>query len=342
VPDSRNEQAQRADFAGAILSVAGLGLVVWAITEAPANGWSSARVLLSGTIGLLMVASFVWWEHRSTHPMLHLGFFRDRAFSGAVGSVGFVMFGLFGALFVLTQYLQFALGYTPLEAGVRALPAAGAIAVVAPMAAQLVARAGTRITITIALCVISGGLWLLSRTATGSTYGDVVLGMVLLGVGAGLAIPSATASVMGSLPQRHTGVGGGTNGTFIQVGGALGVAVIGSLLITRYQDKLTGVVPGTMPATVRDNVLGSIGGAQEVAVHLGGPAGQALSQAARSAFIDGMRIGLATAAVVALVAAVIALVALPPRSRAGSRGSSNEIAKEGGFDAGSHYYPHVA
>ena len=132
-------------------------------------------------MGLLVLTAFVVWEHRSTHPMLQLRFFRRRAFSGAVTSIGFVMFGLFGTLFVLTQYLQFVLGYTPLQAGIRALPAAGAIAVVAPMSAALVARAGTRVTITSALCVISAGLWLLSRTTTGSTYGDIVVGMVLLG-----------------------------------------------------------------------------------------------------------------------------------------------------------------
>ncbi len=238
VPDSRNEHAKPADVVGATLSVVGLVLLVWAIIEAPSQGWSAVRVLFSGGLGLLVLAAFVLWEHHSSHPMLELRFFRRRAFSGAVISVAFAMFGLFGALFVLTQYLQFVLGYTPLEAGLRALPAAGAIAVVAPLSAVVVARTGTRATISSALCIISGGLWLLSRTTTGSTYSDIVVGMVLLGVGAGLAIPSATGSVMGTLPRQHTGVGAGTNGTFLQVGGALGVAVVGSLLITRYQDLL--------------------------------------------------------------------------------------------------------
>jgi len=329
VPESRNDQAQGVDFGGAALCVAGLGLVVWAIIEAPSHGWSSTRVTVSGVTGLVLLAGFVGWERRSTHPMLHLEFFRRRAFSGAVASVGFVMFGLFGAMFVLTQYLQFALGYTPLQAGIRALPAAGAIAVVAPLAAQLVIRAGTRITITVALCFVSSGLWLLSRTTTASTYGDIVLAMVLLGVGAGLAIPSATASVMGSLPQRHTGVGGGTNGTFIQVGGALGIAVIGSLLITRYQDKLAGALPPTLPSRVRGDALGSIGGAQQVAARLGAAGGRELSHVARSAFIDGMTTGLAAAAVVTLVAAGVALLALPPRRHEAASPPGNDRAGAG-------------
>ena len=327
VPDSRNERAKRADLVGATLSVAGLGLLVWAIIEAPVHGWwSSARVFVSGVAGVLVLTGFVLWERRSRHPMLELGFFGRRAFSGAVTSVGFVMFGLFGTLFVLTQYLQFILGYTPLQAGIRALPAAGAIAVVAPLSTVLVARAGTRVTITSALCFISGGLWLLSRTTTASTYRDVVVGMVLLGVGAGLAIPSATGSVMGSLPQQHTGVGAGTNGTFLQVGGALGVAVIGSLLITRYQDQVANVAPPHLPQAVRETALGSIGGAQHVAAQLGGVAGQALDQAARSAFIDGMSVGLTAGTAVAAAAAVTALVALPAKSRHSSRPSSNRNA----------------
>ncbi len=318
VPNSRNEQAKAADFFGAALSVTGLVLLVWAIVETPSHGWSSSRVLVSGGLGLAILAGFVAWERRSSHPMLQLSFFRRRTFSGAVISTGFVMFGLFGLLFVLTQYLQFVLGYTPLQAGIRALPSAGAIAIVAPPSARLVERVGTRFTITGALLLIGGGLFWLSRTTTASTYGDIVTGMVLLGVGAGLAIPSATASVMGSLPQRHTGVGAGTNGTFLQVGGALGVAVAGSLLNTRYQDKLSAVLPPHLPHAAQDAISGSIGGAQQVAHELGGTAGQALARAARSAFVEGMRLGLTAATVVVLVAAAVALLVLP--SRAGRAG----------------------
>lgn len=207
------------------------------------------------------------------------------------------------------------LGYSPFAAGVRALPAAGAIAVVAPLSAQLIAAVGTRITMTAGLCVISGGLWQLSTTTTGSSYGDIVPGLILLGVGAGLAIPAATGSVMGSLPQQHTGVGGGTNGAFLQVGGALGVAVVGSLLATRYQDRIASVLPAGMPRATRDTILGSIGGAQQVAARVGGASGQALNQAAKAAFVNGMTLGFTVAAPVAAAAAVIAFVVLPARRR---------------------------
>jgi EmrB/QacA subfamily drug resistance transporter len=133
VTDSKNPAAKRPDVVGALLSIVGLGLLLWSIIEAPVHGWTSPVVLGAGSGGLVVLASFGVWEARSAHPMLNLGFFRNRAFTSAVSSVGLIMFGMAGALFVLTQFLQFDLGYTPLEAGVRVLPAAGAIAVVAPL-----------------------------------------------------------------------------------------------------------------------------------------------------------------------------------------------------------------
>ena len=147
--------------------------------------------------------------------------------------MGLVTFGLIGSLFVLTQYLQFELGYTALQAGVRVIPAAAAIAVIAPLSAPIVRLAGSKLVLAAGLLIIAGGLWQMSGATVTSGYLDTLPGMIMLGIGAGLAMPCATASVMGSLPQEHTGVGSATNGTFLQVGGALGVSVIGILLATR-------------------------------------------------------------------------------------------------------------
>jgi hypothetical protein len=139
--------------------------------------------------------------------------------------------------------------------------------------------------------------------------------MVMLGIGAGLAIPAATASVMGSVPSQHTGIAAATNGAFLQVGGALGVAIIGSLLSTRYSDRMTAALaPYHVPGTIMHAILGSVGGALEVAGRVGGAHGAALGIAARSAFISGMDLGLATGAVVAVAGGVIALATLPRRA----------------------------
>jgi EmrB/QacA subfamily drug resistance transporter len=318
VPDSKNPAAAGPDLAGGLLSIAGLGLLLWSLIEAPVRGWSSALVIGAGLAGLAVLAVFAAWERASSHPMLNLGFFRHRQFSVAIGSVGLVTFGLFGALFVLTQFMQFSLGYTPLQAGIRILPAAGAIAVVAPLSALLVRAAGTKLTATAGLLIVAGGLGQISGATVATTYLGTLPGMVMLGVGAGLVIPSGTASVMGSLPRQHTGVGSATNGAFLQVGGALGVAVIGSLLATRYQDHVTAALaPYHVPAAALATILGSLGGALAVAAHVGGILGAALAHLARSAFISGMDLGLAVGAVVALAGALLALVALPARPAAG-------------------------
>jgi EmrB/QacA subfamily drug resistance transporter len=315
VPDSKNPVAERPDPGGALLSIAGLGMVLWAIIEAPVHGWTSALVIGLGTAGLAILVAFVLQERSRSNPLLNLHFFASRHFSAAVVSNGMLMFSLFGALFMLTQFLQFELGYTALEAGVRTLPAAGAIAVVAPLSSALVRRVGTKLTVVAGLLVVAGGLWQISGATPTATYASTLPGMIMLGVGSGLVLPSATGSVMGSLPSEHTGVGSGTNGTFIQVGGALGVAVIGSLLSTRYQHRMTSALtPYHVPRGVEHVILGSLGGALSVARHVGGTVGVLLTQFARPAFISGMDLGLLVGAAVALAAALVALLALPSRA----------------------------
>jgi EmrB/QacA subfamily drug resistance transporter len=317
VPDSRNPAAQRPDVPGAVMSVAGLGLLLWSIIEAPVRGWSSGLVIAAGLGGLAILGAFAFWEKVSPHPMLNMRFFQKRAFTAAISSVWLVMFGMYGALFVLTQYLQFSLGYTALQTGIRVLPAAAAVAVVAPFSPVLVRLAGSKITTAGGLLIVAAGLYQISGASITSTYADSLLGMIMLGVGAGLTIPCTTALVMGSLPRGDTGVGSATNGTFMQVGGALGVAVIGSLLATRYTDRMTSVLaPYHLPHQVESSILGSVGGALGVAARIGGSTGELLAHAARSAFLSGMDLGLLTGAAVGLAGAIVALAAVPGRPRA--------------------------
>jgi len=316
VPDSKNPAAQRPDLAGALLSVAGLGLVLWAIIEAPVYGWSSGLVIGAGVAGLAVLGGFAVWERVTSHPMLNLRFFRERGFSAPIGSLGLTMFGLVGSLFVLTQFLQFNLGYSPLQAGVRMLPTAAAIAVVAPLSSIAVRRAGTKLTIAAGMALIGAGLWQVSYATIAWTFTGVLPALMLTGVGAGLVIPAVSGSVMNSLPREHTGVGSATNGVSIQVGGALGVAVIGSLLSTRYQDRMTAALAGLpVPHAIENTITSSIGGALGVAAQVGGDVGRLLTQAARTAFISGADLGMLTAAVVVLAGCALALVTVPARRR---------------------------
>jgi EmrB/QacA subfamily drug resistance transporter len=312
VPDSRDAAALAPDFPGALLSIAGLGLLVWSIIEAPDSGWTSAQVIGVGIGGLAVLAVFAIWERHSSHPMLNLGFFRRREFSWAMGSEGLAAIGLFGTLFVFTQFLQFDLGYTPLQAGVRTLPAAGAIAVVSPLSVLLQRAVGTKLTVAGGLFVICAGLWQISLATATATYADAVAGIVIAASGAGLVLTAATASVMGSVPDSNTGVGSATNGTVLQVGGALGVAIIGSLLATRYTSRMaTALAPYHMPQAIRQTVRGSVGGALDVAARVGGALGHELELSARSAFVSGMDLGTLTGAVLAITGGVLALVFIP-------------------------------
>jgi len=327
IPESKNPAALRPDMAGALMSITGLGLLLWSLIEAPTRGWSSPLVIGVGAGGLAVLVAFAAWERASSHPMLNIRFFRRARFSGAVSSVGLVMFGLFGALFVLTQYLQFSLGYSALQAGMRVLPAAGAIAVIAPFSTVLVRVIGTKLTVAAGLLVISGGLWQVATASAATTYAGILPGMILLGMGAGLTIPSATESVMGSLPGGHTGVGSATNGAFLQLGGSLGVAVIGSLLNTRYQNNMTSTLaPYHIPHAISQTILGSLGGALGVAGHVGGVLGAELGHVARSAFVSGMDLGLATGACVAAAGCLIALIVLPSRGAADPEAGADDGA----------------
>ena len=266
-----------------------------------------------GLASLVVLGTFIVWEARSPHPMLTLDFFRDRRFSVALVSECLGVFALMGALFVQTQFLQFDLGYLPLQAGVRILPVAAmlvASAVLSPLVARFM---GTKFTVTSGLFVIAAGLWQISVASKPTVgYGAVVPGLLLIGLGAGLLLPTATNSVVGSVPQGESGIGSASNTVALQVGGALGVAVIGSVMLTRYQDHVAATLAGRhVPGDVGQTILGSLGGALAVAQHVGGATGALLARTAHTAFISGTSLALAVGAVVALGGSVLALAALP-------------------------------
>ncbi len=316
VPNSRNRGASRPDPVGALTSVAGLSLLLWGIIEAPERSWTSAIVLAAIAGGLAVLAGFVAWERRCDHPMLQLAFFADRRFSAAIGSMSLVIFTLMGSLFVLTQYLQFSLGYSAFATGLRVGPMALVILVVAPTSSVLVRMLGTKTVVFAGMAVIAVGMAMLSATTTAGSYMDALPAFMLLGIGTGLAFAPSTESVMGSLPLDQTGVGSATNSTALQVGGALGVAVLGSLLSTRYQSRLAPVLARqAMPASVHHAILGSLGGAIAVAQQIGGGLGRGLADVARGAFVSGLDLAALVGAAAAGVGALVVAFVLPNRPR---------------------------
>ncbi len=315
VPNSKSPVADRPDPVGVVLSVCGLALLLWGIIEAPGRGWGSPSILGSLAFAVVVIAAFVMWERRSSHPMLPMRFFRSRRFAAAIGAMALVVFGLLGVFFLMTQWLQFALGYSPLEAGLRVGPIALVLLFVAPGSSVIARKIGTKPVVFSGLLLIALGLGLLSRTSEAGSYLNAVPSLLLLGTGTGLALAPSIESVLGSLPREQAGVGSATSDTALQVGGALGVAVLGTALNLRYENRLAPLLAHqAIPAYVRQLILGSLGGAQAVAAQVGGPNGLALDDAARRAFISGMDLGLFTGSLVVAVAALVVLVSLPNRA----------------------------
>lgn len=325
VPESKDPEATPLDPLGAALSIAGLVALVYAIIEAPAEGWASALVMGAFGFAAVTIALFLWWETRTRHPMLNLSFFENPRFSAAAGAITLVFFAMFGAVFLLTQYLQFVLEFSPLEAGIRVMPVA-TLVIAAPLSARLTERVGTKRVVAAGLVIVAGAMSVLAMIDTGSGYGHVALALSLLGVGMGTAMAPATDSVMGSLPLAKAGVGSAMNDTTRQVGGALGVAVLGSILASSYASSMAPEA-SSLPPEAAAAASDSIGGALRVAAGIGESAAP-LVEAAKSAFIDGMGNAIWVAAGVALIGAVLTWLFLPARPLEATTGA-DEAAPPG-------------
>ncbi|WP_454331079.1 MFS transporter [Streptomyces glaucescens] len=257
VPESRNPQGDRPDLLGAVLSTIGMSSLVFAIISGPEHGWSSGRVLTSGGVAVVVLALFAWWESRIPYPMLDMHFFRDRRFTGAVAGAVLITFGMGGALFLLTQHLQFVLGYGPLEAGLRTAPLALVVVVLnfSGLSAKWLTKLGTPVSVALGMVLMSAGL--VSIATLGSAgYAGMLLGLVLIGVGCAVANPAMAHAVMSAIPPAKAGVGAGVNGTLAEFGNGLGVAVLGAVLNSRFAAvSLPVALAAAGTAAERDQVI---------------------------------------------------------------------------------------
>jgi EmrB/QacA subfamily drug resistance transporter len=315
VPESRADKAPGLDPVGALLSVGGLVALVYGIIEVPANGWTDPLIMGSLAAAAILLGGFVAWERRVAEPMLDVGLFRNLRFTAASLSVTLVMFSLMGVLFFLTQYMQGVLGLSAFETGVRFIPLAVGIILSAPIGAVLTRVSGAKIATAVGLVVTAGSLLLLSTVDV--TSSDLLIQAVLAiaGFGMGVAMTPATDAIMGALPKAQAGVGSAVNDTTREIGGALGVAVLGSIFSATYAREMSSAAAG-LPAEVAAIVRDSIGGALGVAEQVGGAAGDAITIAARSAFVDGMATASLVGAAVAIGGAVVAAIWLPARASA--------------------------
>lgn len=316
LPPSRDPSAPRLDPVGALLSVAGLVALLWAIIEAPSKGWSDSSVVAAFAIGVVVLGGFVMWELTSSHPMLDVRFFENRRFTAANAAITMVFFGMFGSMFLTTQYLQTVLGFSPFQAGLRLLPMSAIMFVAAPLAPRLVERVGTKVVVGTGMLITSAGLVFTSAVPVSHGFTHLLIGLGIVSLGMGLAMAPATESIMGSLPPSKAGVGSAMNDTTRQVGAALGVAVIGSVFATSYRPGVASRLAALhAPAQVVGVARDSVGGAVQAAAQLPGALGRSVALAARQEFVSGLSLAFLVAAAVVAVASVVVFAFLPARAR---------------------------
>ncbi|MBY4039139.1 MFS transporter [Rhodococcus fascians] len=239
VPESRAEHVGKYDPVGIVLSLTGITVVVWAIIEAPHNGWLSPASIGGYIAGCFALAAFVWWELRTPSPVLDLNLFRIRRFSLPALAIAVGYFSMFGFLFMITQYFQGVMELTPLQFGVHSLPFAVSIAVGAPLATLIAQRIGTTAVIVFGLVVMSIGMFIAGQVEVETPYlGPVVVSMILMGLGLAIVQGPATESIMSSVTLDEAGAGSAVNDTTREVGGTLGVAVLGSIVASIYTTKV--------------------------------------------------------------------------------------------------------
>ncbi|MFK4099009.1 MFS transporter [Streptomyces sp. NPDC019531] len=282
VPPSRAARHGRIDYVGGLLSVGWIGALVYMIIEGPHFGWH-AKALTAAVVAAVGLVLFVVWELRHPRPVVDVRRFTDRGFAGSNLAVALFFLAVFGAFYYLTQHLQFVLGYSALETGLRMLPLAGAVFVGSALTGFLTPRVGMKWTVTAGMVGGTAALALLTQVDAGSTYGDFVAPLLVLGLAIGLALSPATDAIMGAFPESELGVGGAVNDTSIELGGSLGIAILGSLLATSYSGHLSDATAGSkLPASTLDAAQDSVGAGYTVAQGIGEQAQQLAARAAKA------------------------------------------------------------
>jgi len=323
IPESRAPGRIPLDPVGAALSVVALVGLTYGIIEAPGFGWSDPRIIGSLAAAIIAGVAFVLWERSREHPMVEVGLFRNLRFTAACVSVTLSMFALNGNLFLVTLYLQQVRGLSPLETGYRFMAIAAGVIVSSPIAARMTTRYGARLTTSLGLAVIAAGMGLVATLGVNS--GDLqILGLLFIAaVGMGMAMTPATDAIMGAVPPEKFGVGSAVNDVTREIGGALGIAIMGSAFQGAYAGRMA-VAVASLPKDAAGVVRDSFAGAAAVATQLGGDAGAALLASARTAFVGAMDWTAIVGVAFAIAGVIVAAAFLPARSATGT--ASNEPA----------------
>lgn len=318
VSESRDVSAPRLDIAGAVLATAGIVSLVYGFVEAPRQGWLSAQTLGFILACLLLLMAMIVWQTRAPAPLIDLQLFRNVRFVGGTISMVLMTFVLYGLLFTLPTYLQSVRGNDALGTGLRLIPMMAGLLIAAAASKRLLNKVGVGTGVVSGMLVVSASMAALSRITTDTGMVWIGIGLAFFGLGTGVAMTSAMDAVLGALPRTKAGSGSGVLNAMRQVAGALGVAMLGSILQSIYTDKLDDGMLNQLPAPAVEPVKGSVVGATGIAQALG-PAGDALQHMADVSYTDAMSSLLVACAVAGVVAAAISGFVLWPRPRSKSR-----------------------
>jgi EmrB/QacA subfamily drug resistance transporter len=314
VPNSRDERERPMDPIGAVLSVGALGSVLYAIIEGPSLGWTSPEILGLGAIGIILVFVFVRWESRTEYPMLPMEFFQNRGFSLGLIAISLAFFVMFSFMFTQMLHFQLVREKSAFEAALRFLPLPLGLMPSAANSDKLCERFGSNNVVSVGLAIIGTAMLIFTTVDVGTAYETLALIFFLIGVGMGLTMAPSTTMVMDSIPHDKAGVGSATNDASREVGGAFGIAIVGSAVNEIYQREMvvpnglesySGVVSESFPAAIR---IGN-----ELVAH-GNMLGMELIDNAQLAFVEGMTGAAAISALVAIVNAVLVKLYMPKRS----------------------------
>jgi predicted MFS family arabinose efflux permease len=316
VPESRDERHVGIDVPGALLGTLGLTTLVYAIIRAGEESFTDHLCIAAFAAAAVLLAAFAYVERRTDSPMLPMRFFRERDFSGAVLVIGMALFAMFVSFFFLTQLFQLVQHRSALAAGLLIVPASVGLIVGSGLAGRLMHTLGPRVLVSaMTVGMIAGLLWL-TRTTVSTSALRVDAALFLFGLGAGLGLPALTDTVMAAVPEREAGVGSAVNDVSRQLGGALGVAVIGSIVSSAYRSNLRRTVPASIPPTIAHAAQKSIGVATAAAASLPARTAGPLTHAANTAYVDAITRGFSVSAAVMAAALVVALTMIPARMRA--------------------------
>ncbi len=304
VPKSKDPQQGRLDPAGAVLSIVGISSLVYGLIEAPARGWVGAQTLGAFAIAGVVLTAFAAWELHVDEPMLDMRFFRKAAFSTGTGGMILVFMAMFGVMFLITQYFQLVLGYSPLAAALRLLPMAPIMLIVAPLTPRLSARFGANRVVAFGLTALAGGLVAFRVLSLHTSYWYVLACMCLLVTGIALTMSPMTAAIMSSVPPRRAGAGSAMNDATRELGAALGVAVLGSLAASRYDRSLAPALHD-LSAAARAQARSSLTGAFQAARGLPATRAHALVLAAERSFVSGVHLAVTGGALLVITSAFL-------------------------------------